>query len=61
MKSGGGTPNSSSNRIHIYIGKLSQVTYDAYSDTGLVTRSDLIWNAVYQRSKTTVLLLLVGV
>ena len=60
MKSGGGTPNSSSNRIRIHIGKLSQVTYDAYSDT-VVTRGDLVWNTVYQCSKTTVLLLLVSV
>jgi len=51
VKSGGHATNpgfSSTNGIHIYTGKFSQVTYDAVSGT-VVIGAGLTWDAVYQR------------
>ena len=51
MKSGGHTSNpefSSTNGIHIYLGKFSQVTYDPESGTAVIG-SGLVWDTVYER------------
>ena len=39
---------SSTEGIHIYTGKFSQVTYDAASATAVIG-SGLIWDTVYER------------
>jgi FAD/FMN-containing dehydrogenase len=49
--SGGHTANpgfSSTEGIHIYTGKFSQVTYDAASGTAVIG-TGLIWDDVYRR------------
>ena len=49
--SGGHTINpgfSSTKGIHIYLGRFSQVTYDATSGT-VVIGSGLIWDTVYEK------------
>ena len=51
MKSGGHTINpgfSSTEGIHIYTGKFSQVTYDAASGTAVIG-TGLIWDDVYRQ------------
>ena len=51
MKSGGHITNpgfSSTEGIHIYTGRFSQVTYDAVSSTAVIG-TGLVWDTVYER------------